>query len=167
MLFHRFCHRQDYSPGKTCERESGVSSLFPSYIEPKMPCFEISPKFYNWLRRFAAVFYKRHFLTVVRAPTDIAFDSPVQRRRNAINNGKIRSFYRMFGKLFAQTAVRFIIFGNDQQAASVFVNTVDNARTFYAADAGKAVPTMVKQGINQSSAMRSGAPDVQSFLPVC
>ena len=62
----------------------------------------------------------------------------------------------MFGKLLAQTAVSFIIFGNDQQTASVFVNTVDDARTFYTADAGKAVPTMVKQGINQSSAMRSG-----------
>ena len=58
----------------------------------------------------------------------------------------------MLGKLLGQSPVRPVIFGRNQQPAGIFVNTVNNARTFHPSHSGQIIPAMVKQSIHQSAA---------------
>jgi len=65
------------------------------------------------------------------------------------------------GKLGGKETMRVVVFRGDDKPRGVHVDTVDDAGAFFAAYAGKAVPAMPEQGVDQSSVRmaRSGVDD--------
>jgi hypothetical protein len=54
------------------------------------------------------------------------------------------------GKLFSEDSVCGIVFGDDETAGSIFVQSMHDSRTLLAADAGK-IPAVMEKRINQRS----------------
>ena len=62
----------------------------------------------------------------------------------------------MLKKLCTKSLMRQIIFGNHQQTARVFVDSMNDSRSLDAADARQVVPAMPEQRIDKRTAARTG-----------
>ena len=74
----------------------------------------------------------------------------------AKDDGLIFACKAVYLYLFGQPLMRPIILGNDQQAAGILINPMDNARTQHTIDAGKTAAAMRKQCIHQCTAGVAG-----------
>jgi hypothetical protein len=80
--------------------------------------------------------------------------SRIASRRDPIANSPIQSFDRMIGKLCRKSMVRRVGLCDDQQARSILVDPMHDARSFFPADPGKLTVKVVKECVHQCSARR-------------
>ena len=60
-----------------------------------------------------------------------------------------------------------VVLGDDQQAAGVLVEPVDDARPLHAADARQAVAAMGDQRVDQRAGLMAGGRDGRRGRPAC
>ena len=73
-----------------------------------------------------------------------AFQTRVRRIGHAKGQRQIGTVYCMRLELFGQPVMGAVRFGNHQKARGVFVDPVDDARTFFTADAGQISAEMMQ-----------------------
>ena len=87
---------------------------------------------------------------------DCSFDHAGAFAQLAGDEREVNLLNTAFRKLLRQSAMRFVVFGNDQTTARVFIETVDDARPLFAANSGKGM-TMMKQRVDQCVLRMTGA----------
>lgn len=92
--------------------------------------------------------YIGHFFPVGRIAGNLRLDRTGMGRRDAIAERPVGTFDIVFGKGFAQNAVGFVGFSDDQSAAGVFVDTMDDAWTEPSADPAQ-IFDVKEQGVDQ------------------
>src|SRR4029077_20478057 len=85
----------------------------------------------------AAATQNRHALAVERAAADVALDHAVARAWRAPHDGVVCPLDSVIGELLGETLHRALGLRGNQQTAGVLVETMDDARPRFAADAGK------------------------------
>ncbi len=85
-----------------------------------------------------------------------AAESRVGKTGNAITHRIIATFNAVPRKLLRKSVMRRICFGDNQQAGRVFIDAVDDPRSFLSAHAGQAVAKMEQERIDQSAAGGAG-----------
>lgn len=98
-----------------------------------------------------------HFQAIVTVSRDRVIYGAVERAGATPNKGAIGAIDGVFVKLGAEAFVGAVGFGRDQQAAGVFVQTVDNTGSQDAAYAGQAAAAMMEEGVDQGAAGIAGA----------
>lgn len=92
---------------------------------------------------------RRHFLPVALAATNDGFNFPGEPRELAGTDGPVNLRHAARFELRDQTLVRDIGLRDDDAAARAFVEPVDDAGPFDAADAGELAPAMVEQCVDE------------------
>src|ERR1700730_17564356 len=87
---------------------------------------------------------------------DRSFDHAGSFAQLAGDEREINFFNTALRELLRQAAMRFVVFGDDQTPARVFIETADNYRPFFSAHSGKRT-TMTKQGVDQSVLRMTGS----------
>ena len=99
----------------------------------------------------------RHFLAVYGVSADVGEDGFLFRFRDALSDGEVKFLHRAaFGKLGDERLVGYVRFGDDEATGRVFIESVDDAWTLNAADAGKFSAAMMEQGVDESAVRVSG-----------
>ena len=93
---------------------------------------------------FAAEFHHGHFDAVVRVAADLGFDFAIE-GHDAVGHGAVDAFDRALLHLLHQVVLRAQGFGNDHQAAGVFVKAVDDARARHVLQGGAVRQEAVEQ----------------------
>lgn len=141
------------------KRVADVGHMDPDLVRP--PCFEAAldlsrikpeltgePVVGDGMLAPSVTEY-RHPLSIAPVSPDIAFDPSLSGLRHAEDEGGIKALNRMIRELFGQSLVGAIAFGDDQQAAGIFVYPVNDARPLDATDTGEPVAAVCQQGIDE------------------
>ena len=83
-----------------------------------------------------------------RMAADFVFNHANRSTHFSRHQREINFFDRALGKLNRERMMRLVIFGNDQAAARVFVETMHNSGTLFPADSGQRL-AMMKQRVDQ------------------
>ena len=75
----------------------------------------------------------------------------------AAENGVINLFHRAIAELVGKAEVRDIVFGNDQTAAGILVDTMNDAGARVTGDAAELAGAVVEQRVNESMLVIPGA----------
>ena len=97
-----------------------------------------------------------HFLPVGWAAANVAFDPTLRGPGEAGDQGVIPPFHGVGGELDHKAVMRLLRLRDDQKAAGVFVDPVHDPRPFHAADAGKLVPAVGQERVDQGSVRIAG-----------
>ena len=89
-------------------------------------------------------------------PPDRGVDRTAGAFEGPNNEREIDFLYLALGELSRELLVRRVIFRHDETTARLLVETMNNAGTLFSANLGEA-KAMMKQGVNQSMRLVSGA----------
>src|SRR5215471_8927227 len=81
-------------------------------------------------------------------PSDLFRDRPQTFAQSSGNQRQVNLINGPLGKLRGQAAMRFVIFRDNETAARFLVEPMDNAGSFFSADAGE-FWKMMKQGVHE------------------
>ena len=107
--------------------------------------------------RRAAVFLRNgHALAVARVAADGRVHGAGILAEAAAHNALIGAAQRVILELIGELLVGKVVFCDDQKAARVHVDTVDDAGTLFTVDAGEAVAAVVQQGVDERAVLVPG-----------
>ena len=98
-----------------------------------------------------AIWYHRHLFPVLGAAAQGFVDGPLFIPQPPQHHRFIFPVEGVIGKLLRQCPMSAVVFCNDQKAAGVLVDAVDDAGAQFPADARKAVAAVVEQGVDQGT----------------
>ena len=107
------------------------------------------------LAALPAPFNHGHALAVPWVAADGLVDLPLG-GRDAVYDGFIDALDGVDGKLAGKAVMRPIMLGDDQEAAHILVQPVDDARSLHSANTGKAVAAMSEQSMHQRALLMAG-----------
>ena len=112
-------------------------------VQDKMHERIVSEAFLHFPIRFGAPPFAcgehRHFETVFGVAADLRYHFAAVLFEDAFEEREIFAAAGLFGNLLAQRKMRFVVFCDDEQPRSIFVDAVDDAGAQFAVDAAQRI----------------------------
>ena len=103
-----------------------------------------------------SIWYNCHFFPVFGISADIPLNPAGIFRHIPYNDPSVNTSDRMSFDLFRNIHMSFVILTNNKRACCVFIDSVNNARTYYTVNTGKAVSAMIHYSIDQGMTVMPG-----------
>ncbi len=97
-----------------------------------------------------------HFLAVDGVSADVGEDGVGWGFGDSVGDAEVEFFHGASGELCGEGLVGGVGFGDDEAAGGVFVEAVDDAGSFDAADAGELAAAVVEEGVDEGAIGVSG-----------